>query len=223
LARNADALDRVRAAIENRNGSAFPVVCDLTSRESVDCAIDAVHKKGGAPLVLVNNAGVGGPFHRTSDVSDDEWEGLFATNLRSAFWLTRAFLPAMKNAGFGRIVNIASVYGQIGGPGSTTYTATKHALVGYTRAIAVEWARYGITCNAVCPGFIQTDMRADFQLGRIPNFSVGPSGRKGQPAEVAALVLYLIGETASYVNGASIVIDGGLTAGVGLADPGSSQ
>ena len=195
------------------------IPCDVTVRRSVDAALAAVSDRLGTPCVLVNNAGLGGPFHRADEVSDEEWELLFATNVRSAFWFCRAPLPRMKEQGFGRVVNLSSVQGLAGAARSSTYVATKHALVGYTKALAAEWGRYGITCNALCPGYVGTAMGVQGdQIEDHENTVLArvPAGRLATPDEVAGFVAFLAGREAGYINGASLVIDGGLLADLGV-------
>lgn len=154
------------------------------------------------------------------EVSDDEWYDLVNANLKSVFNLCRAALPAMKQQGFGRIVNIASVQGYLGAARSSTYVACKHGVIGYTRAIAAEWGAFGITCNAICPGYVQTSMGV--QDGAVDDHTQRviektPAGRIAQPQEIAQLVAYLVGPNASFINGASLTIDGGLSCHVGVS------
>lgn len=215
LARDQSALESVAGAIAGQGGQAAAVRCDVTSRESVDEAIAAVTRTFGVPLLLVNNAGYGGPFHRTDEVSSEEWDAIFAVNVRSAFYFCGRLLPRMKEAGFGRVVNIASILGVAGGARSSTYSAAKHALVGYTKSIAGEWGRHGITCNAICPGYVRTAMLEGH--GPAPESSLAlrvPAGRLAQPEEIASAVEHLCGTGSAYVNGAALVIDGGLLAGL---------
>jgi 3-oxoacyl-[acyl-carrier protein] reductase len=194
--------------------AAYP--CDITREDELDLTLEAVRAELGPVAVLVNNAGVGGPFHRIDEVATSEWDWIVATNVRAPFLLCRALLPAMAEAGWGRIVNIASVQGLRGAARSSTYVTTKHALVGLTRSLALEWGGRGVTVNAVCPGYVETPMgldpardagRARAELARIP------AGRQAHPGEIADLVAYLAGDGAAYVNGATLVVDGGLTAG----------
>ncbi|MBI3544882.1 MAG: SDR family oxidoreductase [Deltaproteobacteria bacterium] len=206
---------RVAGEISMGAGAAHAVVCDVGNRASVEAAIADVSKLGQVS-VLVNNAGIGGPFHRVDEVTDEEWDRIVATNLKSVFLFARALLPGMKARGHGRVVNIASVQGIVGAARSSTYAATKHGMLGYTKSIAAEWGAYGITCNAICPGYVDTTMGAgpskkvDAYLERVLERT--PVGRVARPEEIAALVVYLTGPSAGYVNGASFVVDGGLTA-----------
>ena len=195
-------------------------VCDVGDAQAVARSLKQASDTFGAPNVLVNNAGKGGPFHRVDEVSDDEWFSLMATNLKSVFNLSRALLPGMKQEGFGRIVNIASVQGYLGAARSSTYVAAKHGVIGYTRAIAAEWGAYGITCNAICPGYVGTEM--GLQDGEVDDhtkrvLSATPAGRIARPEEIASLVRYLVGPDSSFMNGSVLTIDGGLTSHVGVS------
>lgn len=193
--------------------------CDVGSSAQVEKTLDAVEKQIGLPTVLVNNAGRGGPFHRVDEVSDDEWFDLVATNLKSVFNLSRRLLPAMKRQASGKIVNIASIQGFLGAARSSTYVACKHGVIGYTRAIAAEWGAYGITCNAVCPGYVGTAMGLQDSLVNGHSRRVidaTPAQRIAKPSEVANLVKFLVGPDADFINGAVMTIDGGLSAHVGV-------
>jgi 3-oxoacyl-[acyl-carrier protein] reductase len=210
LARNAQALESVADELKQAGGEADSIACDLTDWGSVQQAFRRIGDHA-APSVLVNNAGIGGPFHRIDEVDDAEWTRIFHTNVRSLFWLCREYLPVMKERKFGRIVNISSVLGVVGGGRSSTYVATKHAIVGYTKALACEWGSFGITCNAICPGFVDRAMHGESRLN-APLRNI-PSGRLGTPEEIAALVEFLCSREAAYINGAALLADGGLTAG----------
>ena len=213
LARNVDGLEQVAEEARLAGGAAVSVACDLTDWHSVQQAFRKIASHP-APSVLVNNAGIGGPLHRIDETDDAEWSRIFDSNVRSLFWLCREYLPKMKEQGFGRIVNLSSVLGVVGAARSSTYVATKHAMVGYTKALACEWGAFGITCNAICPGYIDTRMHGASQQARIsvPLHNV-PAGRLGRPEEIAALVDFLCSPDAAYINGATILADGGLTSG----------
>ncbi|MCL6454359.1 MAG: SDR family oxidoreductase [Alicyclobacillus sp.] len=211
---------RVAEEIEQSGGTALAVACDVRRRDDVERAIAAAESAWGAPVsVLVNNAGVGGPFHRVDEVSDEEWTWIIEVNLKSVFLFTRNLLPKMRQAGYGRIVNIASIQGLLGSAHSSTYVASKHGMIGYTRTIAAEWGPYGITCNAICPGYVDT--RLGVQEDVIPDYmqrvmAKSPVKRIAQPVEIAALVSHLVGPYGGYINGAAYAIDGGISAHVGI-------
>jgi 3-oxoacyl-[acyl-carrier protein] reductase len=206
LARDTGAIETLSGQL----GHAAAVPCDLTSWESVEQAF-ACMDQFPAPSVLVNNAAIGGPFHRIDEVDDAEWADIFHTNVRAPFWMCRKYLPAMKQQHFGRVVNISSVLGVVGGTRSSTYIAAKHALVGYTKAVACEWGEFGITANAVCPGYVDTAMHGPSVV--TPPLHNIPAGRLGTPEEIAELVAFLCSPQAAYINGAAILADGGLTSG----------
>jgi 3-oxoacyl-[acyl-carrier protein] reductase len=208
-----------RNGIASRGGEAVALRCDVSRRDDVERALAEIERRWGAPTVMVNNAGVGGPFHRADEVSDEEWDWIINTNLRSVFLFCRRLLPKMKEAGIGRIINIASIQGMLGAMRSSTYSASKHGMIGYTRSVAAEWGEYGITCNAICPGYVDTRMGvqtddAGDQLPRVMNRT--PARRVGRPEEIASLASYLAGPEGAFVNGAALVVDGGLSAHVGI-------
>jgi len=203
--------DHAVAVLDLKNGPGV-VECDVGNRESVERALAAVEADLGTPTVLVNNAGFGGPFHRIDEVEDDEWERVVSTNLRSVFYLSRRLLPKMKAAGFGRIVNIASIYGLKGGARSSTYSAAKHGVIGYTQSLADEWGAFGITCNAICPGYVDTPA-VSAEAAKIA-IAKTPVGRLGKPEEIAALVAHLCGPQSGYINGVAWAVDGGITSRV---------
>lgn len=214
LARDQAALEAAASEIRSAGGNCAVFPCDVTDRTSVEAAIAQATTALGPPTILVNNAGFGGPFQLLSDSTDADYDQVFHTNVRAAFWFCRALLPGMRAAGFGRIVNIASVEALTGASESAHYIASKHALIGYTKAIASEWGRFGITSNAICPGFVATEMAAGFDPAKItPRI---PAGRFGDPTEIARIVAFLATEESSYINGSVITADGGLLADLGL-------
>lgn len=208
-------LDRVAGEI-----GGVPLAADFTDRASVDRLVDAVGAELGRVDILVNNAGIAesAPLAR---VSDDMWDRMMEVNVTSAFRLVRALAPAMVEAGWGRIVNLASNAGVSGYRYSTAYCASKHAMVGMTRALAIDLAPSGVTINAVCPGWVETRMlteaveRIAAKTGRSADEAhaslakMSPQGRVVQPEEVAHLVLSLCADDARSIHGQTMVIDGG--------------
>ena len=184
------------------------VQADVSNPEQVQAAFEDVRERFGPILVLVNNAGVreDGLAIR---MSADEWERVVDVNLNGAFHCTRRALDDMLKARWGRIVNVSSVVAERANPGQANYVAAKAGLLGFTRTVAREMAKRGVTCNAITPGVIETDMTADLSDGLV---SAVPAGRVGQPEEVAAAVAFLVSEEASYVNGATLAVDGALGA-----------
>jgi 3-oxoacyl-[acyl-carrier protein] reductase len=188
--------------------SGADVDADVADEAAVQAAFGAVRERFGPVLVLVNNAGV------TRDglairMPADDWRAVLDTNLTGAFNCTRRALDDMLSARWGRIVNVSSVVAERANPGQANYVAAKAGLLGLTRTVAREMGRKGITCNAVTPGIIDTDMTAGMN-GDLK--SAVPAGRIGRPDEVAAAVSFLCSEEAEYVNGATLAVDGGLGA-----------
>lgn len=195
------------AAIEARGGSAMALQGDVTSADAMDELFARLENTFGPVLVLVNNAGVNADG-LCAAMDDELWDRVIDTNLTAAFRLTRRALRKMLRARFGRIVNISSVVAIKGNPGQANYAAAKAGLIAFTRSVAVEVARRGITVNAVAPGLIETSMTAG--LEGLAGFV--PARRMGSPEEVAACVGFLASPAANYVNGTTLVVDGALTA-----------
>jgi NAD(P)-dependent dehydrogenase (short-subunit alcohol dehydrogenase family) len=168
--------------------------------------------------ILVNNAGIhaGAPLQR---IADSQWDGILQVNLTAPFLLTRAFLPGMYERGFGRVINVASVLGRVATKYAAAYVASKHGLVGLTRTVALEGARKGVTANAICPSWVDTQMMREAvqavvdSTGRAPEearaamLSSNPRGQAASPEEVAEVAVLLAGNPA--INGQCIHVDGG--------------
>jgi len=221
ISRNADSLQATANRIVRDYGvKVATAVADVADEKAVQKATASVRNALGAPTILVNNAGVAvsSPFLKADAAF---WRKVLDIDLMGAVYCTQAVLPAMLEAKWGRIVNIASTAGVTGHAYITAYCAAKHAMIGLTRALAIETARTGVTVNAVCPGYTDTDMTAQNvasimqKTGRsreeVLASLVGPNPQGGliQPAEIAGAVVWLCGDNAASVTGQSIVIAGG--------------
>lgn len=198
---------------------------DVTQESSINNFVDAVTKKHGRIDVLVNNASIFDGFAGALDTSNTLWDRVIDTNLRGTFYCCRAVLKGMVARGEGRIVNVASVGGILGGADGLAYTASKFGVIGLTRQMAVEFTKAGVWINAVCPGMIQTDMRGNSTriLGDdAPNMARGvgvnpdalkrvPAGHKGVPLDIANAIMFAASPYAGYMAGHSLVIDAGWT------------
>lgn len=219
-ARSEDELAATAKACREHGVEAIAAPCDVTDEEAVARAYETVADELAAPGVLVNNAGIarGIPFQKTTP---EDIEQHFQVNLMGAYHCTQAALDAMLEAGWGRIVNVASVAGKVGAPYTTAYTISKHGLVGLTRALAQEIATSGVTVNAVCPGYVDTPMTAKNadEIAAATGISredaletlekMSPQERLMTPEEVAAQVTHLCREASRGIHGQTITIDGG--------------
>jgi 3-oxoacyl-[acyl-carrier protein] reductase len=205
---DSDGAAKVVAAIEAAGGKALAVQADVADVSTAEPMFKQLEDTFGPVLVLVNNAGVRADG-LSPQIEDDDWNRVLDTNLSAAFWTTRRALGPMLRARFGRIVNVASVVGPRANAGQSNYAASKAGLIGFTRTVAAEVARRGVTVNAVAPGFVETEMTTDVPAEVI---SAVPARRPGTPEEVAACVRFLAGDAASYVTGTTLTVDGGMSA-----------
>jgi 3-oxoacyl-[acyl-carrier protein] reductase len=210
VARSADKLGTVAAAIRAAGGRAEEFPCDVTKGEDIQRVVDGVVERLGRLDILVNNAGV------TRDtllprMSDEEWDQVLTTNLRAPFLFMRAASRPMMQQRYGRIVNVASVSGLIGNPGQANYSASKAGLVGLTRTVAKELAGRKITVNAIAPGFIASDMTAALGPALLDEVKKRvPAKRLGEAWEIAEAVLFLAAPSSGYITAQTLVVDGGL-------------
>jgi NAD(P)-dependent dehydrogenase (short-subunit alcohol dehydrogenase family) len=223
-ARSAEQLAATAEGLRAEGHQVFEVRCDVTDPAQVKAlhaaATERLRGAGVQADVLVNNAGVAHSAPLEA-ITLEDWNRLFAVNVTGTFLCTQAFLPAMAAAGWGRVVNVASIAGKMGAPYIAAYAATKHAVVGFTRAVAAEFATRGVTVNAVCPGYVDTDMTVE-SVARV----VGKTGISSEQAldfmrrtspqnrlftadEVAYLIASLCDPRAGGINGQALVLDGG--------------
>ena len=212
-ARNVEKLDAVAAEIVSEGGTAKAYALDVSSEESIKAAAKAVLADHGAVHILVNNAGI------TKDglalrMRLADFDDVLRTNLTGAFLLTQAVISSMMKARWGRVINITSVVGETGAAGQANYAASKAGLIGLTKSLAREFASRGITVNAVAPGFIQTAMTdsltEDQKTGILTQI---PLARYGTDADIAAAVAYLASDSAGYITGHTLDVNGGLYMG----------
>ena len=220
LARTTESLDALRREAGDLATRIRPMACDLSDPAQLDGAVQALADADPVPAVLVNNAGISlsAPLQRTST---EDLQRVLQVNTVAPYLLCRALIPRMAEAGGGRVVNIGSIASLKGIRYTSAYCASKHALLGLTRALAVEWGKRNVTVNAVCPGWTETDMfsraveavvqktgrSADEARGAV--LANNPMGRAVLPEEVAALVLYLSSPAAAGLTGAALPVDAG--------------
>jgi 3-hydroxybutyrate dehydrogenase len=210
-----------REVTDQFSSNALPVVCDVSDVQSVEkMFVKIAERFGRGPDILVNNAGIAesAPLTKTDN---ELWHRILAVNLSGTFYCTRAAVPQMIERGWGRVINIASIAGKTGAPYIAAYSASKHGVLGLTRSVALEVAMKGITVNAICPGYVDTEMTtrgienitkktrlsADEAMDSLKQMS--PQNRIIEPEEVAALALLLASEDGRGINGQAINVDGG--------------
>jgi 3-oxoacyl-[acyl-carrier protein] reductase len=215
--RDRDGAESIAGSIEDAGGTALAVGADVADTEAADGMVSEVTERLGPILVLVNNAGVTAD-NLSMRLSDEDWNRVLDVNLTAAFRLTRSAIGPMMRQRFGRVINVSSVVGLRANPGQANYAASKAGLIAFTRTVAVEVARRGVTVNAVAPGLIETHLTREFTSdGSDSNGSGGlldaiPARRTGSPEEVASCIRFLASDEASYVTGAVLPVDGGMAA-----------
>ena len=221
-ARTGDEIGRVALGVSNETGvTATAIECDVSRTASVERMFEIVENHFGASVdVLINNAGIA-QSAAIAKTSDELWHRHLAVNLSGTFYCTRRALPAMIERGWGRIINIASIAGKTGAPYIAAYSASKHGVLGLTRSVALEVATKGVTVNAICPGYVETQMtdhaveNITARTGKTTDEAVdilkrmNPQNRLVTSEEIAALALLLSSEEGRGINGQAINIDGG--------------
>lgn len=219
-ARSMDALSSLASEIESGGGKAIAVPIDVGDAESIAAAKSAVIERLGDVHIVVNNAGIARSV-KVLKMDDDHWQSHLDINLTGTFRVTRAFLPGLVARGWGRVINIASTAGKVGFQYTAAYCASKHGVIGFTRALALEMATLGVTANAICPGFVNTEMTTE----TVKNIAaktggtekealawlekLSPQNRLVEPEEIAAVAVMLASEEARGINGQAINVDGG--------------
>jgi NAD(P)-dependent dehydrogenase (short-subunit alcohol dehydrogenase family) len=221
-----DGAKEAAEAIRAKGGRAATLVADVARWEDVDSAVAASVRELGPLGIIVNAAGVLDGYAPVEEITPALWSKVITINLTGTFFGCKRALAEMLPAGRGRIINIASVAGLVGSGGGPAYTASKHGVVGLTRQLAITYADRGVTVNAICPGAIATNLRANSTRILGPDAptmrgvggdvskvaAITPAGRYGTLDEIAASAVYLASEAASYVTGHTLVVDGGWTA-----------
>jgi len=215
LARRTDRLEAVKREIEEMGVKCLTVTCDVTKEETVAAAAKAVEDEYGKIDILINNAGAGGTIP-IEETTLNDWNKDINVDLTGVFLTTREFGKVMIKNRYGRIINIASMYGLVGNTAlpSGAYHAAKGAVVNFTRATAAEWAKYGINTNCICPGYFATELTEETlssdEFTAYMKMTV-PLGRYGNGPELAAVAVFLAADEASYLTGAILPVDGGYT------------
>jgi len=218
--RSENELRQVVDKITQAGGQAMPIAADLTDRSAPARILTAVKEHWGDVDILVNNAGVGssGNPKPLAEFDDDFWDLTLAVNVTAVYLMSKAVLPAMVRAGWGRIINIASIAGKIPSFHGAAYAASKHAVLGLTRTAAMEYVKNGITVNAVCPGVVRSrmnDKRIAYDAARLGKsiadveYSTTPLGRRLEPDEVSGLVVFLASDAAKGINGQAMNVCAG--------------
>ncbi|HKC63554.1 MAG TPA: 3-oxoacyl-ACP reductase FabG [Pyrinomonadaceae bacterium] len=221
VARTGHEVVRVAEEVKAETGvDAIYATCDVSQRESVELALADVRERMGAIDILVNNAGIAESATLVK-TSDELWQRHLAINLTGTFYLTRGALPSMIERGWGRVINIASIAGKTGAPYISAYSASKHGVLGLTRSVALEVASRGVTVNAICPGYVDTEMTTraleniEAKTGKPASEALeaikrtSPQNRLITPEEVASVALLLASEEGRGINGQAINVDGG--------------
>lgn len=213
---DADAAERFAAQLNEEGHRALGIACDVSDEEQVAAAVRATVEAFGSLDMAFNNAGIMLPPIDSADETMEAFDKIVDVNLRGVWASMKHELKQMREQGSGAIVNCSSLGGLVGGDGRTTYHATKHGVIGVTKSVALQYGQRGVRVNAVCPGTIATPMvermTTSGELDPQGAIAAIPMGRLGRPEEIAAAVLWLCSDAASYVTGVALPVDGAYTA-----------
>ncbi len=214
---NLEGAETVAEEIKAKGGTAKAIKTNVADREDIDHLIDSTVKEFGSLDILVNNAGIMDSMEPAGDIEDEKWERVFAINTTAVMRATRKALPIFLEKGKGVIINTASTGGLNGAHAGATYTASKHAVIGFTKNTGYMYAEKGIRCNAIAPGGVATNIAASMK--NLNEFGASRAGksqsvmpRAGKSEEIANVALFLASDEASFVNGTVITADAGWTA-----------
>jgi len=214
---NAEGIQAVVNGITEKGGTAIAVTANVAKEEDVQNLVDTAVSTYGTVDILINNAGIMDNFVPAAEITDELWERVFAVNTTGPMRTTRKVLPIFMEKKSGAIVNIASIGGLQGSRAGATYTASKHAVIGFTKNVGFQYAEFGIRCNAIAPGGVNTNIASTFT--NVSPFGMGKATagasfnpRSGEPEEIAKVALFLASDDASFVNGAVVTADAGWTA-----------
>jgi 2-hydroxycyclohexanecarboxyl-CoA dehydrogenase len=205
---NAQGAEQTADMIREAGGKAIAVAGDAANADAIAASAARTREELGAITILVNNAGISSYVPFTS-LSEEVWDRIIGVNLKGPFLVTKEFVPSMLEAGWGRIVNISSSSAQTGAPSMAHYAASKGGVIGFTKALAIEFADKGITVNHVPPGFVDTPLVREGPINVEAVAQQMPMKRAGQPNDIAYAVAYLVSEEAGYVTGQTLSVNGG--------------
>jgi len=205
---NADGAEQTVSAIRKAGGKAIVVVGDAADAAVIATSVAQTRNELGPVTILVNNAGISA-YNPFTSLTEETWDRIMHVNLRGPFLVTKALITDMLEAGWGRIVNISSSSAQTGAPAMTHYAASKGGVIGFTKALAIEFAAKGITVNHVPPGFVDTPLLREGPFDVEAVAATMPMKRAGRPDDIAYAVAYLASEEAGYVTGQTLSVNGG--------------
>lgn len=208
-----DSIEKTVNEIKADGGEAYAVKIDVSDKKSVDEGVEKGLEKYGQIDILSNTAGILDDYKPTLDTSEELWDRIIGINLKGVYYMTNAVLPQMVEKERGTILNFASIAAFVAGGGGAAYTASKHAIAGYTKQLSFDYGKKGIRVNAIAPGAVETGMTKDiFEEGSadvMDSVKSVPAGRYGQPEEIANVALFLVSDESSFMHGVVVPVDGG--------------